>query len=79
MEYIQLNDNEIQITGQGLADFLRGVEEQFNAGYRFDFERNETYPQSFGSYYHVVLVKEDKPVAPPTTETIPARKTKAKE
>jgi hypothetical protein len=76
MEYIQLNDNHMQITGQGLADFLRGVEEQFNAGYRFDFERNETYPQNFGSYYHVVLVKEEKPSV--STET-PTRKTKVKE
>jgi hypothetical protein len=79
MEYIQLTENRIQITAQGLADFCLAVAEKFDEGYKFNFQENETYPYSYGTFYHVVLEKPLKPEVPPATETPSARKTKAKE
>jgi hypothetical protein len=79
MEYIQLSDTRVQITAQGLADFCKALEEKFAEGYQFNFEENDTYPHSFGTFYHVALDKPSKPTPPPTSETIQTRRAKLKE
>jgi len=51
-----LENNNIHVGSQGLADFLADVESAINLGYKFDFETNENYPQVSGWYYTAILI-----------------------
>lgn len=83
MQIKQENGN-VQIEEYSLADVLKSVEQLVKQGYEVDFEHNETYPQTFGSYYFVVMkpteqMEQLKQVVTQTTEATvnkPGRKPK---
>lgn len=52
----QQHSGNIRIEEYSLAAWLAEVETVINQGYKFDFESNECFPQSFGSMYTAVLV-----------------------
>ena len=67
----------IKVVGYGLDDFLFGVEEAINEGYKIDKESNEYYPQMIGHVFSVGLVKEEAKTSGETAKTATNRKTKA--
>ena len=56
----KINENKIKVETYGLADFLKLVEPLLGEGYSFDFEDNDAYPQSYGSFYSCILVKKEE-------------------
>lgn len=46
----------IKVEEYSLSAWLAEVETVINQGFKFDFESNECFPQSFGSMYTAVLV-----------------------
>ena len=52
----QQHSGNIRVEEYSLAAWLAEVETVINQGYKFDFESNECFPQSFGSMYTAVLV-----------------------
>jgi hypothetical protein len=47
-----------KIEAFSLAEFAKLVQEAFKQGFQFDFETNENYPTTFGSYYVAGMVKK---------------------
>jgi hypothetical protein len=49
-----------------LAEFCQKIEGLLKEGWKFDFETNDNYPTSYGSFYQATLVQKnqesDKPV-----------------
>lgn len=76
MEITELQNDEVLIQAYGIADFVKGIVDKVKEGYKLNYERNETYPQSFGAYYSIVL-ELDKEVKQDQEVQKPARKTKA--
>lgn len=50
------NKQDIQIDAYNLVDLLVEVEKHIKAGYTFDLESNEKYPQHFGHRFFVPMV-----------------------
>lgn len=50
--------NKIKIEQHSLWEFLKDVQEATLKGYVLDLDTNEYFPQSYGSYYSVTLVKD---------------------
>lgn len=48
----------IVVQGYYLAEFCQKIEPLIKDGWSFDFESNERYPTSFGSFYSATLVKD---------------------
>lgn len=48
---------KIKIEQHSLWEFLKDVQEATLKGYVLDLDTNEYFPQSYGSYYSVTLVK----------------------
>lgn len=55
----KISENKVKVETYGLADFLKLVEPLLGEGYSFDFEDNDAYPQSYGSFYSCILVKKE--------------------
>lgn len=49
---------KLKIEQHSLWEFLKDVQEATLKGYVLDLDTNEYFPQSYGSYYSVTLVKE---------------------
>ena len=52
----QQHNGFIKVEEYSLSGWLAEIETVINQGYKFDFESNECFPQSFGSMYTAVLV-----------------------
>jgi hypothetical protein len=50
IERLQATD-KIQVQNFGLVEWLKDLQEAIQAGYEFDFETNEGYPQQIGHVY----------------------------
>ena len=48
------------IDSYSFGEFCEKVQEAILDGWRFDFSNNATYPTTFGSYYTVILVKDEE-------------------
>lgn len=46
----------LHIQAYDLAAFCKDVQDAFNSGYTFDFDRNEHYPTSFGAFYSATMI-----------------------
>lgn len=55
---IQPNGNML-VQNYGLAEWLAEIEQQINAGYKFDFESNDCYPQNMGYMFYAVMVPKN--------------------
>lgn len=55
---------KIEVQEYGLFTFLMKVQELFEQGYRFDFEKNENVPTSYGTLLVANMFRklEEKPV-----------------
>lgn len=51
----QKHTNKIQVQNFGLVEWLKDVQEAIQAGYEFDFETNEGYPQVIGTVYTCLM------------------------
>lgn len=51
-----------KIEQHSLWEFLKDVQEAIQKGYVLDLDTNENFPQSYGSYYSVTLVKDQADV-----------------
>lgn len=49
--------NKEQITAYGFAEFLQLSQEFIKKGYEFNFESNEDYPASFGTFFSANMVQ----------------------
>ena len=69
----QLKDSDkIQVQNFGLAEWLKDAQEAIQAGYEFDFETNEGYPQQIGHVYTCqMLPVKQKQVEQVVTELEP--------
>lgn len=47
----------LSIDAYQLGEYSQKVQYAILDGYVFDFDSNENYPTSFGSFYHCVMVK----------------------
>lgn len=47
------------VDSYSFAEFCKMIQELIKEGFEFDFDSNENYPTTFGSYYHVIMVKKD--------------------
>jgi len=63
--------NKVQITAYGFSEFLQLTQEKIKEGFEFNFESNEDYPTSFGTFFSAGMVQYE----PEVKET---RKNKAK-
>ena len=58
MTELQPNGNML-VQNYGLAEWLAEIEQQINAGYKFDFESNDCYPQNMAYTFYTILVPKD--------------------
>ena len=58
MTELQPNGNML-VQNYGLAEWLAEIEQQINAGYKFDFESNDCYPQNMGYMFYAILVPKN--------------------
>ena len=50
----------LSIDAYQLGEYSQKVQDAILDGYVFDFDSNENYPTSFGSFYHAVMVKAEE-------------------
>jgi len=71
IERIQATD-KIQVQNFGLVEWLKDLQEAIQAGYEFDFETNEGYPQQIGHVYTCqMLPVKQKQVEQYVTKVVP--------
>lgn len=59
---------KVRVEQHGLADFCKEIQRLMREGYEFDFDTNENYPTTFGSFYFAGMVKNVSEKAESTTE-----------
>lgn len=64
----QLKDSDkIQVQNFGLVEWLKDLQEATQAGYEFDFETNEGYPQQIGHVYTCQMLPRSVELSADTT------------
>lgn len=63
-----MQDTIMDIQAYNLAEFCQKVQQAFYAGYEFDFDSNERYPTSFGTFYSAIMKLKEVTPAQVATE-----------
>ena len=64
-EKFEIDNREyVKVVGYGLDDFVKGIEEAVQAGYKVDWESNEFYPMTIGHVHSAGLFKEKEQTKP---------------